>query len=712
MSSSRRVDQNEINSKVQLESPTLLKKLDQLSAQMEIAFPSSSSKKDAEQDEKISIKQNQQKIAASLQPLLNKVSITTTTNVRNSMVSQSINNNTNTRTNENENKENIDANEKTTSIDDKINKQINEPKNFSIEHQLRTVDSVKINNDNPVIRTIDKQNSNENTLTTQTTNSITNSSVNTVSSTNVNITNASTSNKHLSAWKRTKILSKTLSSMKSKTLVTSAQNTTPTILTTTNTNQQMSTIQNSKLKTEEIHPKKLSSGNVEISDINHHLNSPLNQIKRRSQEEVSSSALSTARLSSSLSSSCQTSIQNLNETSKLSSNQVAIQAALNNLNQNTGAHFIPDNYNTTIINQLNKNYLKNIQKQKARSDWKSLKSKLIGLGKKESDENVVNENKTVESTIETGVNSTISSSNTNQRKLSNSNQPSENDGIICKKEDLLSLLRNSNLKNKQRRSNKTSIADVVLQLQENKVKDKINQNKIRNDFNEKKVTSSCGYTNDNSNNQNKTINFENSSISTTSTAISSSKNRQALNGRVQFALSSTSSDEQNTPTCSTPPTIKIKSSLKKTTSATATSLLDKNNLIRQTKSNTINNSNLHKKKVKIFETDQGNGIRKALVMQSVKQKDRNNNNQNLSNDEEEIKSENQIKVDDDDSFQNEEHLKVKWDDSNIVDAALLGDAIEAFLSSITTHASTNSTSFSSTTPKNHITSEKKVSFKK
>lgn len=696
--SSRRVNQNE--AVVELESPTLLSKLDQLSAQMELAFPSNTSKKDANDDNlptKSPIKQNQQTSSSHLQ--LNKPATSSSTAVQS----------------KNENKENIDVNEKSIITDNEISKQTR------TEQQLDSADSVNSNktNSNPISTTANvaerQQSLPENKITTTQTSSSVNTSTTTTAS-NVNTANTTPSaNKHLSAWKRTKILSKTLSSMEvikvMKSRTANAQNISS-ATTTTATNNQQQLMQNLKLKNDENQLKKSNSGNLATDS--HHLNSPLIQNKRRSQEEVGSTGLSAHRLSSSLSSSCQTSIHNLNESTKANTQVSNIQAALNNLSQNTGAYQIPDNYNTTIINQLNKNYLKNIQKQKARSDWKSLKSKLIGMAKKENEENTPND-KTTDNTESTSANTTTTIT-TNQRKLSNTNQ-STDDGIICKKEDLLFLLRNSNLRNKQRRSNKPSLADVVVQLQESKAKDKVNQNKNQNDSTEnlfKTTTSTPPGHQQNNLEQSKTLNYENSAAATSTTKTSlptissTGKGKQTSNGRVQFVLSSNS--EQNTPTSSSAPVTKIKSSLKKTTSSGSSSI-DKSSLIRQTKSNTINNSNLHKKKVKIFETDQ-DGIRKALILQSSK--DRNNNNENALNDEDETNDENKIKINSENLELNEEHHKVKWDDSNVVDAGLLGDAIQAFLSSITTSTTTNPSSISTTTSTRHhlAPTEKKVSFKK
>lgn len=658
-SSSRRVNQSDI---VQLDSPTLLSKLDQLESQMKLAFPLPT-KKSSDDNLSKSIKSPS---------TLNKSSAMKSEQLKSPTLTQS--------TNLNENKENI--NEKSIKIDKQAKSSKTElisPMDVQkIQLSTPSKDIIKKPNESTIVDEINQQSPSISKIATSVNISPTSSNTITVSATNTTTTSAltNTSNKPLSAWKRTKILSKTLSSIN---VMKSRAGASPTVQTVQTVNNQ----HNLKIKDDsENQLKKSSSGNLVI-DHHHHLNSPLNQIKRRSQEEVSSGLnVNTPRLSSSLSSSCQTSIHNLNESTKVNS-QAAIQAALN---QSTGTHNIPDNYNTTIINQLNKNYLKNIQKQKARSDWKSLKNKLIGLARKESDEDA-----TVEQQNNKATDYQESTANTSQRKLSNSNQA--DDGIICKKEDLFFLLRNSNLaKNRQRRSNKPSLADVVVQLQESKVKkaNTAGQDKAQssNDNPAKKVVSE--------NNQSIQVHENNSS----KLVNNFSKNKQATssNGRVQFVLSN---NEQNAnASSSSTPTSKIKSSLKKTSSTASTNLVDKNqnSLTRQTKSNTINNMNLNKKKVKIYETDQ-DGIRKALILQSVK--DRNNNEKSNEEDELNDKNKSKNKEEDEENKEDENDYKVKWDNENIVDAGALGDAIAAFLSSITTNPPTANQS-----------SEKKVSFKK
>ena len=686
---------------VQMESPTLLTKLEQLDAQMKLAFPSSSKKANE----------------------LTEIKSPTSFQSSNKPAIQS----------KNENKENINVNEK--SIIDKMSKQIKISELKSNEQLLssitKSVDITK--NNNPSIST-NASEPLDSVTTTATSNTL-----------NVNNNTPATA-KHLSAWKRTKILSKTLSSMevvrvmKSKTA--SAQpSSTPTITPVLNSQSQN---QNLKAKDNtENQLKKSSSGNILSTtgaDNYHYLNSPLNQIKRRSQEEVSTELI--ANPAGRLSASSQTSIHNLNETGKANTQASSIKAALNNLNVSTGTYQIPDNYNTTIINQLNKNYLKNMQKQtKARSDWKSLKSKLIGLGRKESEDNSTND-KTIETSESLTSSANCNTSTTNQRKLSNSN-PAADDGIICKKEDLLFLLRNSNLMNKKAKSNKPSLADVVVQLQENKArktnsstasnqqqicKDKIskNQSDLKENLVKTSTTSASSQIN-NKLNQSTVINNESNSILSTSigkansTNLTATKSKQTTsNGRVQFVLATS---EQSTPTNSqttTSTVTKIKSSLKKTTSS-ANSSIDKNqsNLLRQTKSNTINNSNLnlHKKKVKIFETDQ-DGIRKALMLQSVKDRN-NNNNENLLNNDDESNDEKQIKINtqnenlEEEESNEELQTKIAWDEQNVVDAGVLGDAIASFLSSITknpTSSNPSTTTYSATKPL--ATTEKKVSFKK
>lgn len=662
-----------------IESPTLLSKLEQLESQMKLAFPSSS-RPDKHLPE---IKSPQQ--TASSQPLPTSRPATQSKPAKGE---------------NKENKENV--NEKSISADDKIGRdksksatsELKSPTPSSDQQAGR--DNEATQNSQPIKVNVTERNTTESTSTLVSPQATTTPTVNTAP------TNASTSTvntnapiKHVSAWKR---VSKTLSTMevirvmKSRTAASAAQ-------AVAATSSQPHHSLRPKDASEGLSLKKSASGSISES---HHLNSPSTQIKRRSQEEVSIGlAPNTPRLSSS----CQTSIHNLNEAAKT---QTSLQAALSNLSGSSGTfhHQIPDNYNTNLINQLNKNYLKNIQKQKARSDWKSLKSKLIGLAKKEDEENVV---------VDASDSLATSATNTAQRKLINAaaNQASTggqaDDGIICKKEDLLFLLRNSNLMNKQRRLNKPSMADVVKQLQESKSRksDAVQQIKTslpknQSDESLTKTTNVLEGSHENTS----------TSLSKTTSSVGSTKSKPSTsNGRVQFVLSS--NNEPATPTNSSAPATKIKSSLKKTSSS-ASGSMDKgaNNLVRQTKSNTINNSNLHKKKVKIFETDQ-DGIRKALMLQSVKDR---NNNENLLNDEEEKTDENQIKInkqeeEEEDVELNVQHQKLKWDEQNEVDAGLLGDAIAAFLSTITTNVPTNAAATFSTSKPLGAT-EKKVSFKK
>lgn len=689
---SRRVLANETS--VQIESPTLLSKLEQLESQMKLAFPSSRQERSPPE-----IKSPNQP-AASSQP--------------NKPVTQS-------RSVKGDNKENV--NEKSISAENKMGRD-KQPKSANSEPKLptpsseqgaRSGDELAPSNNKPIIKTnVTERTSAESTsalplspqatTTTPTANSQPSNSSNAPNSTtNVNTSTAAPI-KHVSAWKR---VSKTLSTMevirvmKSRTAASASQ------VASTPASQPQQSLRPKEHATEVLSLKKSVSGNLAISE-GHHLNSPSTQIKRRSQEEVSSGLSPNSPAQSRLSSSCQTSIHNLNEATKTQT--TSLQAALSNLAGSSGTfhHQIPDNYNTNLINQLNKNYLKNIQKQKARSDWKSLKSKLIGLGtKKEGEENVAGD--APDSLTIPATNHPV------QRKLSNSASQAD-DGIICKKEDLIFLLRNSNLMNKQRRSNKPSMADVVKQLQESKqsrksdslstaqqLKDKTNLTKNQSDLNESLSKPSAAESQ---------TSYENAPTSKTINSTGPAKGKQSTsNGKVQFVLSG--STEPATPTNSAAPVTKMKSSLKKTSSSAAGSL-DKgsSNLVRQTKSNTVNNINLNKKKVKIFETDQ-DGIRKALMLQSVK--DPNNNENLLNDDEEEKNDENQMKInkqeEDLEEDLNVQHQKLKWDEQNEVDAGLLGDAIQAFLSTITTNAPTNNSSTFSTS-KTLGASEKKVSFKK
>lgn len=680
----------------QIESPTLLSKLEQLESQMKLAFPSARQER------------NPPEIKLPKQP----------SSQPNKPATQS-------RIVKGDNKENV--NEKSISAENKMgrDKQLksanSEPKSPTplSEQGTKNGDGSAPSN-KPIIKTnVTEQNPAECTsalplspqATTSTTPTVNSPPPNTPNATaNVN-TGTAAPIKHVSAWKR---VSKTLSTMevirvmKSRTAASAAQASSASTATTSQPQQSL----RPKGSAEGLSLKKSASGTLAISE-SHHLNSPSTQIKRRSQEEVSSGL---SPNSPRLSSSCQTSIHNLNEATKTHAS--SLHAALSNLSgTGTFHHQIPDNYNTNLINQLNKNYLKNIQKQKARSDWKSLKSKLIGLAKSQGEDGAGDKSDTPESL-------TTPSTNLVGRKLSNSaaaNQAAQStgqsqgdDGIICKKEDLIFLLRNSNLMNKQRRSNKPSMADVVKQLQESKqsrkgdspsaaqqLKDKTSLNKNQSDSNE-----SLGKPGSVENQ----TSYESAPAGSLSKAINSTgpaKGKQGTsNGRVQFVLSSAT--EPATPTNSAAPVTKIKSSLKKTSSS-ASGSLDKgsNNLVRQTKSNTINNSNLYKKKVKIFETDQ-DGIRKALMLQSMKDR---NNNENLLNEGEEKNDESQMKINKEDLDLNVQHQKLKWDEQNEVDAGLLGDAIQAFLSTITTNApTTNASTFS--TSKTLSAAEKKVSFKK
>ena len=670
-----------------IESPTLLSKLEQLESQMKLAFPSSS-----RSDKNLAeIRSPKQQIASS-QPSSQSSS---------GVVQKPATQSKPAKGDNKENKENV--NEKSISADDKIGreKQPLKSANGELKSPVPSGDrqaDEPAKSSQPAIKTsMTERDPMESTSALVSPQASTAPTVNTApnASTILNTTQI----KHVSAWKR---VSKTLSTMevirvmKSRTAAAQAS--------ASSSQPPQQSLRPKEAATEGLSLKKSASGTLAVSE-SHHLNSPSTQVKRRSQEEVSTGlSPNTPRLSSS----CQTSIHNLNEATKT---QTSLQAALSNLSGSSGTfhHQIPDNYNTNLINQLNKNYLKNIQKQKARSDWKSLKSKLIGLAKKEGEENAAGGAEAPDSLVP-------SAANTVQRKLSNTpaNQASPggqaDDGIICKKEDLLFLLRNSNLMNKQRRSNKPSMADVVKQLQESKSRkgEAVQQTKPslpknQGDSNESLIKSSQfeGQTG-----------HENTPLSKAAGSAGSAKGKQSTsNGRVQFVLSG--SAEPATPPNSSAPVTKIKSSLKKTSSSAGGSLdRGPNNLIRQTKSNTINNSNLHKKKVKIFETDQ-DGIRKALMLQQSA-KDRNNN-ENLLNDEEERAEENQIKINKQEeelAELNVQHQKLKWDEQNEVDAGLLGDAIQAFLSTITTNVPTNTHSAATFSTSKPLATEKKVSFKK
>lgn len=174
------------------------------------------------------------------------------------------------------------------------------------------------------------------------------------------------------------------------------------------------------------------------------------------------------------------------------SSRASIERAI--LLASAGSHQIPDNHNTTLINQLNKNYLKSICKQnKARNDWKSLKAKLTALRRRDSGEKADSAGgqpapSSSASTSATGLqqslpvtgsttlsskrgsfetsgaganmpNTSCSTIDTAARKMT-----SQDEGIICRKEDLIRLLQSATPTKQGHRKPLKSISDVVLQL--------------------------------------------------------------------------------------------------------------------------------------------------------------------------------------------------------------------------------------------------------